>query len=131
MSEFDITVAIPTIKQSWLVKQGGGRKNWKRRWFVVTRRDNGPPYRPPLVSYYESDTDTKTKTPLGVINLDHCTRCQQADYHKQHYGCSLCFEIDVPGRTYRMLTDTEDDMMDWIALIHRLARRLTRDGRSG
>lgn len=47
------------IKRSgYLMKRGGKRKNWKRRWFVLRQRD---------LAYYENEPHGVTKRPSFIL----------------------------------------------------------------
>jgi hypothetical protein len=87
-----------------MVKQGGGtttfsRKNWKRRWFILT---------PVAMAYYETDIVTNAK-PCGTITLDTVTNVQFANEDGQH-----SMSVTTPARVYHFNLESEVDVGEWV-----------------
>lgn len=89
-------------KQGFLVKQGGRRKNWKRRLFVLS--PNG-------LSYY------KTEQPLQIIPISNINKVQIC------HGSTLyphMFEVYTPGRVFLLSAPSEDEMQSWVGMLQTL-----------
>ncbi|XP_065907180.1 kinesin heavy chain-like isoform X2 [Dysidea avara] len=67
-ANFEVPVAIPVedylnpVYQGWLTKEGGIKKNWKKRWCVLSSC---------FFFYFErkEDFDTERKKPIGILPL--------------------------------------------------------------
>jgi len=90
-------------KKGYLVKQGGGRKAWQKRWFVLKTN---------FVCYYK---DNKSLLhPQGVIDLaDSSVRLTPYDSIKKKF----CFEIVTPTRTYYAQGTDDKETTEWIKAI--------------
>eukprot|EP01087_Luapelamoeba_hula_P013609 TRINITY_DN3887_c0_g1_i3.p1 TRINITY_DN3887_c0_g1~~TRINITY_DN3887_c0_g1_i3.p1 ORF type:complete len:1813 (-),score=213.61 TRINITY_DN3887_c0_g1_i3:933-6371(-) len=88
----------------WLTKQGGTRKNWKRRWFVLTSD---------AVQYYNVDTD---KIPIAEILLtDVFAAAPVGKAIRRNHG----FAVYTRNRTFMICASTDDDMVRWVEAIKR------------
>eukprot|EP00698_Gefionella_okellyi_P018207 TRINITY_DN5436_c0_g1_i1.p1 TRINITY_DN5436_c0_g1~~TRINITY_DN5436_c0_g1_i1.p1 ORF type:complete len:337 (+),score=105.05 TRINITY_DN5436_c0_g1_i1:148-1011(+) len=95
--------ATPLAARSgWLTKEGGFVKSWKRRWVVL--RDGND-----AVFYYETQG---TSNPKGRILLDRTSEARVST------GGPCMFEVTTPKRTYRIRSDSSEDMHAWISAIN-------------
>ena len=96
--------------KGWLQKKGGskgGRRNWTRRWFVLT--GNGE------LQYFKDPGDTKEKK---AIPLADCSALRMTS-HKDKVFC-IAFEVSettsgkgVEKFTHILAADTRTDAEDW------------------
>jgi len=86
------------MKEGWLTKKGGNRRNWQTRWFVL---------KSPELSYYKNKKDAK---PKGVILLGGAK--VKPSNHKQY-----CFGVSLHERTYLMVAKDEKEKEDWMHAI--------------
>jgi Endonuclease/Exonuclease/phosphatase family 2/PH domain len=84
-------------KQGHLLKLGEVRKNWKRRWFVLSVDG--------FLSYWSSETDLK---PINTINVGSCPIRLYADQSKFN-----CIAIELPKRVFRISADNAEDRQSW------------------
>ena len=103
-----------------LWKRGGIRKNWKRRYFRLganARAKDGSF----LFAYYLDQASSRTRRPLGVIDLRGATcRPSRRRPHRNKLiddPAMFHFEINTPGRTYEMSCSDEGIGRDWIETI--------------
>ena len=105
----------PATHTGYLTKRGGVRKNWKRRWFRLVSEDGELSYleesalQSPKMSYLQEESRLCI---LGTINLFEATAvrrsaCPTAMEHE--------FEIETPGRVWRMHADTAEELEEWLA----------------
>jgi len=87
-------------KEGFLIKQGGGHKSWKKRWFVLKTN---------FMCYYK---DAKKMThPQGVIDLiDSKVRVVPEDIIKKKF----CIEIHTPNRAYYLCAKSDEEASDWL-----------------
>lgn len=113
-------------REGWLLKQGGGWKTWKRRWFILNDR---------CLYYFQH---TAENVPKGIIPLENVRvrQCEDKD------GKEFCFEIyseeqavikgcktDSKGtvvqgnhKQYRMSANSQEDRDFWIQCIQESIR---------
>mmetsp|Transcript_19959 Transcript_19959/g.22206 ORF Transcript_19959/g.22206 Transcript_19959/m.22206 type:complete len:467 (-) Transcript_19959:130-1530(-) len=103
------------IHASWLTKEGGRYKSWKRRWCVLDGDS---------ISYYKKD-DKKYK--CGEVNLRVATKIGPCVYNKK----KNCFEIVTPERTYHMCSETVPEMTDWVEKLNRVKDSAVRPAKKG
>jgi TPR repeat protein len=98
------------IKAGWLQKQGGKRKNWNKRWFVLVR-DN---------LFYFKDEHTKSPEPEGGIPLEYCTVILNAkdtmDIPKKN-----ALGVLTLYRNYYLQASSNEDMVSWANAIEAAA----------
>jgi len=87
------------VKQGWLTKKGGQRRNWKTRWFVL---------RPNEFSYYNNKKDAK---PKGTIVLSGVS--VKASSHT-----AFCFAVTTTERTYLMAAKDTAEQEEWMNAIN-------------
>lgn len=92
------------LKEGYLNKEGGSRKNWRTRWFVLTSLE---------LSYFKSPAD---KTPVGVLVLENFADVDPVPTSvKQH-----CFAVSPKikeSRTYLIQASNEAEVSEWISAI--------------
>lgn len=93
---------LPAIKTGFGVKQGGMRKNWKRRYFVLTEQN---------ILYFSSK---KAKEPLGVIPRNDI---QEVKVSTKHPTRDNLYEIVTTKRTFYIQCDNPEEMASWIEVI--------------
>jgi len=93
------------IKEGFLTKQGGGHKNWKKRYFVLKTN---------FMCYYKDNKNLKH--PQGVIDLNDSkiTRVDKDEVKK-----NFVFQIVTAKRTYLCKADSDEDVDSWIGAIER------------
>eukprot|EP00300_Choanocystis_sp_HF-7_P030520 c39374_g1_i1.p1 GENE.c39374_g1_i1~~c39374_g1_i1.p1 ORF type:complete len:113 (+),score=6.74 c39374_g1_i1:41-379(+) len=96
----------------YMTKLGHVIKTWKRRWFKLSGN---------TLSYYKNREDI---TPTGVIDLRNCRTvkvCMEPSIGRTH-----TLEVAVPGRTYYLSCDEDDEMNEWLGAISRAVIRNSR-----
>jgi|EP00945_MAST-04E_sp_MAST-4E-sp1_P003426 serine/threonine-protein phosphatase 2A regulatory subunit B' len=85
----------------YLYKQGGERKNWKKRWFIL--RGN-------CLSYFNSSED---ETPIKSFELNGYD-IHEVPYEK--FKKKMCFELfHTSERTYYMYAEHVDEHEKWLS----------------
>lgn len=102
--EADKVDADGVILKGWLTKQGSFPRNWKRRFFVLTRDH---------LTYFAEPED---KQPKGQINIRDCKSVKSA--HSINWDERGGFVVTTPARTYYMVGE-EKDRTRWIQCISR------------
>ncbi|XP_072033727.1 pleckstrin homology domain-containing family A member 1-like [Amphiura filiformis] len=95
------------IMSGFCVKQGGVRKNWKRRFFVLN--DDG-------FSYYKGEMD---KLPLRTILKKDIASCKVSDIPLSTQRDNL-FEVTTATRTFYVQADSPEEMKEWVTKIRTL-----------
>lgn len=89
------------LKNGFLTKEGAVRRNWKRRWFVLTAD---------TISYYKAEKDTnRDGKDLGTIFLKEVSTVNPTNYKKQQF----CLAVATPKRTYYLCADSDAEMAEW------------------
>lgn len=88
-------------KEGFLTKQGYVVKNWKTRWFVLSKYD---------LSYF---SDRNKDKPIKTLNLLDCQGCIKCD----DIGKNYCFKLDFPDRTWYFHANTEEEQVEWMDII--------------
>ncbi|XP_011412890.3 pleckstrin homology domain-containing family A member 1 isoform X2 [Magallana gigas] len=99
------------VKKGYCVKQGGVRKNWKRRYFVVNDKS---------LAYYSND---QSEEPLRLISKNDIV-----DVRKANTSPGMrdnLFEVVTTKRTFYIQCDTPEDVQEWIAAIETLVTNQT------
>ncbi|XP_065839578.1 unconventional myosin-X-like [Oscarella lobularis] len=97
------------VRAGWMEKKGGGtgtlsRRNWKKRFFVL--RDDRK------LSYYEKDEEGAKL--LGVINI------AEAKDILEHGPKANSLGIEVIGRTYHIIAESEEDCRGWVSVLKKM-----------
>ncbi|GIQ83754.1 Ran GTPase [Kipferlia bialata] len=97
--------AYPGHHSGWLTKRGSFIKNWKRRWFTISKSD-------PLVRYYVEEGDASSR---GVISLPPNAELAVAPAGP-HSMDMACIRIITPPRTWYLLTE-QGHLAAWVQAI--------------
>ncbi|XP_044134982.1 pleckstrin homology domain-containing family A member 2 [Bufo gargarizans] len=99
--------SVCALKSGYCVKQGNMRKNWKRRFFVLSAFN---------ISYYKCETD---REPLRCIHLRDILKTHECLVKS---GDLLMrdnlFEVITSPRTFYIQTDSPQEMHSWIKAIN-------------
>jgi len=88
-------------KEGYLTKQGWFVKNWKTRWFVLSKNE---------LSYY---ADRQNEKPIRTLNLEDCQGvCLDDTQGKQH-----CFALIFPDRKWYIYASTDQEVGEWVDII--------------
>lgn len=119
--ELDPSLLIRT--EGWVHKKGGivneggilsGRRNWKKRWFVLTEID----FRGHIgyeLNYYDSNTRRgKLKGTVGLSEVEIFCE-ERSKQKKSRYE----FQILLPnGRTFELGCDNSEEREEWIETLN-------------
>jgi len=101
-----IAAGEPAIKEGFAHKEGAIRKNWKERYFTLTRTK---------IVYtdgsMESSRVLKGTIALGVVNNAQISGRRGVPFEN-------CFEIVTEQRTFFICVETEQEMKSWIDQIN-------------
>ncbi|XP_075057331.1 dual adapter for phosphotyrosine and 3-phosphotyrosine and 3-phosphoinositide [Mixophyes fleayi] len=99
----DLVPVAPSLgtKEGYLTKQGGRVKNWKTRWFILTRNE---------LKYYK---DRLAAEPIKTLDLTECSAVQ-FDYSQERVNC---FCLVFPLRTYYLCAKTGAEADEWIKIL--------------
>ena len=89
-------------KEGFLTKQGFYVKNWKVRWFVLTKNE---------LRYYADQTKDK---PIKSLDLVDCQDCYKTD---DVPGKNFCFCLEFPDRKWYFQASTEEEQGEWVKMI--------------
>lgn len=91
-----------------MTKQGGVRKNWKRRWFQIQLQGTE-------LAYY----DKEGGKPKGAIDL---TKCQEVKTSEEDVLAVQLLSLGEGGvyREFMFKCDNEDDCMSWINALNQI-----------
>eukprot|EP01103_Thecamoeba_quadrilineata_P014176 TRINITY_DN4151_c0_g1_i1.p1 TRINITY_DN4151_c0_g1~~TRINITY_DN4151_c0_g1_i1.p1 ORF type:complete len:633 (+),score=128.48 TRINITY_DN4151_c0_g1_i1:13-1911(+) len=95
----------PVVREGYLVKKGGERRNWKTRWFVL--RFNH-------LSYYAKPGDVK---PKGALIL---TTASMGVSKRREF----CFALHTPVRTLFLAAASQTEQSQWMASIEQATENL-------
>ena len=99
------------LKQGWLRKLGGVRKNWKRRFFFLSESH---------LYYYENDK-IAGKKPLGVLALSDVYTVERSK--KFDDG----FNVPSPDRMWEFRGESPEEANDWIVALDKLIKKRVKD----
>ncbi|ELP92770.1 hypothetical protein EIN_371920 [Entamoeba invadens IP1] len=100
------------MKQGWLVKEGGGWKSWKRRWFALNGNS---------LMYYKDQLMMKK---MGEIDISLAFSITPNDETKiKHY--QNLFLIRTPSRVYNISATSEQDREEWINVLTQCTKSVT------
>lgn len=95
------------VKNGWLIKQGGGWKTWKKRWFVL---DQGQ------AKMFYFKREGQDRSPLGTINLMMAAHVRAVDIKAK--SKLYCFQVQTPSRTYYMGADCTEERQRWVEILN-------------
>lgn len=98
-------------KEGFLTKQGYVVKNWKTRWFVLSKNE---------LSYF---TDRSKEKPIKTLNLNDCQGCNKSS----DSGKKNCFKLDFPDRTWYFCANTEEEQTEWMDIIKWKLKQIRKD----
>jgi len=100
-------------REGYLIKQGGGHKSWKKRYFVLKTN---------FMCYYK---DAKSLIhPCGVIDLADCNvKATNFEVLKKKY----CFEIATPLRTYYVQGKNDEEIAEWVKAVESSKAKYRKD----
>jgi len=101
------------VLQGWLIKSPPEktlwRHKWKKTWFVLRAGNYPGQY---LLEYFKQKSDKK---PRGSIDL---SQCEQVDaglvFESRKVDFPFIFDIKTKDRTYYLVTQTEEEMNEWV-----------------
>ncbi|XP_048746574.1 pleckstrin homology domain-containing family A member 1-like isoform X2 [Ostrea edulis] len=105
------------LKKGYCVKQGGVRKNWKRRYFVVNNSG---------LAYYTHD---QSEEPLRLVPRSDITDVRKAPVSPGVRD--NLFEVATTKRTFYIQCDTPEDVQEWVLAIEKLINNQASQRRSG
>uniref|UniRef100_A0A1A8FQU3 Dual adapter for phosphotyrosine and 3-phosphotyrosine and 3-phosphoinositide n=2 Tax=Nothobranchius korthausae TaxID=1143690 RepID=A0A1A8FQU3_9TELE len=99
----DLVANAPSLgtKEGYLVKQGAIVKNWKHRWFTLTRYE---------LRYFKDKTCAE---PIRTLDLRSCSAVQ-FDYSQDRVNC---FCLVFPERTFYLCAKTAVEADEWIKIL--------------
>ncbi|KAG8454166.1 hypothetical protein GDO86_000707, partial [Hymenochirus boettgeri] len=102
-SESDLIPVAPPLgtKEGYLTKQGGRVKNWKTRWFILSRNE---------LKYFKDQLSTEA---IKTLDLTECSAVQ-FDYSQEKVNC---FCLVFPLRTYYLCAKTGAEADEWIKIL--------------
>nr|XP_022338010.1 pleckstrin homology domain-containing family A member 1-like isoform X2 [Crassostrea virginica] len=112
-----VAASQTAIKKGYCVKQGGVRKNWKRRYFVVNDKS---------LAYYSNE---QSDEPLRLISRNDITDVRKATASPGVRD--NLFEVITTKRTFYIQCDTPEDVQDWVTAIEKLRDSKTPQRKSG
>eukprot|EP01084_Bolivina_argentea_P076988 139565_1 len=90
------------IKQGWLHKKGDMNKQWKQRYFVLSKRN---------IKYYEDFQQTKY---ISAIQLNSVLSVSEGILHNDHQKYKYIFELNTPKRIWILCADNDQERDSWI-----------------
>ncbi|XP_062609728.1 rho guanine nucleotide exchange factor TIAM1-like [Saccostrea cucullata] len=98
--------SLSNFKSGYCTKQGGKRKNWLSRYFVVN--EDG-------IQYFTSDQSIEA---LRVIPSTDVRGVQEIP--GSQFGRENVFEIHTCCRTFYLQCESHDDLREWVSAVRRL-----------
>eukprot|EP00053_Salpingoeca_punica_P008627 m.77202 g.77202 ORF g.77202 m.77202 type:complete len:397 (-) comp14684_c0_seq1:164-1354(-) len=106
-------------RNGWLVKEGGARKTWRRRWFTLCNN---------CIYYFENNNDDKPKGTIPLENLQvrpieskrpHVFEIYQEDQDDVVKAAKVKDGKLVQGKhsSYKIQAETAEEMEEWIKSI--------------
>ena len=94
------------VKEGWLLKRGGKRKNWKKRWFVLSK----------LLIFYYTDPDRGCNKGTIVLDGTHVEPTTQG-------VTTASFKIITPNRTFLISCEDRTERDSWVNAIQDVLSR--------
>lgn len=98
------------LRQGWMTKKGGSRRNWKRRFFLLSENS---------LYYYENDK-IAGKKPLGTIQFPDPLVVEKSKVIPGQ------FTLPTTERLWEFRADTVEEGNEWVKQLEELARSKTR-----
>ena len=98
-------------KEGFLTKQGFIVKNWKTRWFVLSKYE---------LSYY---ADRNKEKPIKTLDLTDCQGCCKDDT----VGKQFCFRLEFPDRTWYFHASSEEEQAEWMEILKWKLKKLRKE----
>ncbi|KAL6078979.1 Pleckstrin y domain-containing A member 2 [Balamuthia mandrillaris] len=99
--------ALPPL-EGWLEKQGGRRKNWKRRYFQLDGK---------RLKYFAKESDCKSDKAIDYIPLERTTKVVEVPDAvrpgSKYAGCA--FSIRTSFRDYFLIAASREERQRWLA----------------
>ena len=96
------------LKSGWLSKKGHSRRNWKKRYFVLTEH---------RLYYYESEKSVGKRAPLGVIPLFEKFLVGSI---KHAYGLAI---PDFRKRVWELRAYSQNEIEEWKTELEKLCKK--------
>jgi Leucine-rich repeat (LRR) protein len=93
------------IRSGWFTKKGGNRRNWKKRFFVLTTK---------AIKYFPSED---AKTPKGSIGLSEVIKVDVKADDKRDY----LLTITTKTRTYLIHSENKTELESWKSALEPIA----------
>ncbi|XP_061742778.1 dual adapter for phosphotyrosine and 3-phosphotyrosine and 3-phosphoinositide [Nerophis ophidion] len=102
-TEQDLVASAPSLgtKEGHLLKEGAIVKNWKQRWFTLSRHE---------LKYFKDQT---CQDPIRTLDLKACSAVQ-FDYSRERVNC---FCLVFPERTFYLCAKTGVEADEWIRIL--------------
>ncbi|KAK7905046.1 hypothetical protein WMY93_017653 [Mugilogobius chulae] len=99
----DLVLNAPALgtKEGYLIKQGAIVRNWKQRWFTLSRYE---------LKYFR---DRDYEEPIRTLDLRECSAVQ-FDYSQDKVNC---FCMVFPERTFYMCAKTGVEADEWLKIL--------------
>nr|XP_039262641.1 pleckstrin homology domain-containing family A member 1-like [Styela clava] len=97
-----IRSASVVIKEGWAVKQGHVRKNWKRRFFILTTKG---------FTYHKTDHD---RDPIRTIPLSDILAAKVDSNIPSSFNKDNLFMVVTTERIYYIQADNQQEMESWV-----------------
>lgn len=95
----EVEEGTDVVKQGYLWKKGGSRRNWKFRWFIL---------KPRIMYYFNNEKDKKL---LGTVSLVNCT-VGTVNIRRPH-----CFAVSAKDRIFQMSAADDQQRGEWMSAI--------------
>jgi RAC serine/threonine-protein kinase len=101
-----------SVKQGFLVKEGGSIKTWKKRYFVMKN----------AALIYSKKADTGN---LGFIELQKSGKIESCEYKDKKFA----FMVETPKRIFYLVAPSEDERVSWVAALQDERDRIQEKGK--
>ncbi len=105
-------VVTRPLRSGMLIKRGALRKNWKLRYFVLSKGH---------LSYYRSEEDMRSASAAGVIHLDG--ECSLDLVNVSKFPNKFPFFLQTPRRGWFLVAELAVERIKWVEALHDAIRR--------